>query len=154
MLLLEDAPIGEWTWTWFHADDDELDSGSFTVEAAAESLLGQQIEDINTAIDDLVSDISGVSDEVADVKSDISSAIAAANAAVDAANAATEAVNAVSSSVSDAASAAADAADAAAEAKSAANGLTTLVYGAIGASLVAALAAIVSLMQISKRIAG
>jgi len=36
----------------------------------------------------------------------------------------------------------------------AANGLTTLVYGAIGASLVAALAAIVSLMQISRRIAG
>jgi hypothetical protein len=40
------------------------------------------------------------------------------------------------------------------EARNAANGLTTLVYGAIGASLVAALAAIVSLMQISRRIAG
>ena len=37
---------------------------------------------------------------------------------------------------------------------SSASGLTTLVYGAIGASLIAALAAIVSLMQISKRIAG
>ena len=34
------------------------------------------------------------------------------------------------------------------------SGLTTLVYGAIGASLIAALAAIVSLMQISRRIAG
>ena len=32
------------------------------------------------------------------------------------------------------------------------DGLTTLVYGAIGASLIAALAAIVSLMQISRRI--
>jgi len=31
-------------------------------------------------------------------------------------------------------------------------GLTTLVYGAIGASLIAALAAIVSLMQMSKRL--
>ena len=31
-------------------------------------------------------------------------------------------------------------------------GLTTLVYGSIGASLIAALAAIVSLMQISRRI--
>ncbi len=31
------------------------------------------------------------------------------------------------------------------------DGLTTLVYGAIGASLIAALAAIVSLMQISQR---
>ncbi|GAH44983.1 unnamed protein product, partial [marine sediment metagenome] len=34
------------------------------------------------------------------------------------------------------------------------SGLTGLVYGAIGASLIAALAAIVSLMQISRRIAG
>lgn len=33
-------------------------------------------------------------------------------------------------------------------------GLYTLVYGAIGASLVAALASIVSLMQISRRLAG
>jgi hypothetical protein len=33
-------------------------------------------------------------------------------------------------------------------------GLTTLVYGAIGASLIAALAAIVALMQVSRRIAG
>ena len=32
------------------------------------------------------------------------------------------------------------------------DGLTTLVYGAIGASLIAALAAIVSLMQISRHI--
>ncbi len=32
--------------------------------------------------------------------------------------------------------------------------LTMLVYGAIGASLIAALAAIVSLMQISRRVAG
>jgi len=34
------------------------------------------------------------------------------------------------------------------------SGLSTLVYGAIAASLIAALAAIVSLMQISRRIAG
>ena len=34
------------------------------------------------------------------------------------------------------------------------SGLTTLVYGAMGASLIAALAAIVSLMQISRRFAG
>ena len=46
------------------------------------------------------------------------------------------------------------AASAAEDASSAASGLTTLVYGAIGASLIAALAAIVSLMQISRRIAG
>ena len=32
------------------------------------------------------------------------------------------------------------------------DGLTTLIYGAIGASLISALAAIVSLMQISRRI--
>ncbi len=50
--------------------------------------------------------------------------------------------------------AATDAKTATEGAKTAATGLTTLVYGAIGASLIAALAAIVSLMQISRRIAG
>jgi len=156
MELASDAPLGDWTWTWYDgtADHDEIESGVFTVEAAAESVIAEQVEGLNNAIDDLTSDISSVTDAVASVQSDINSAIQAANAAVDAANAATEAVNAVAATAGDAATAAQNAAEAAADAKDAASGLTTLVYGAIGASLVAALAAIVSLMQISRRIAG
>jgi hypothetical protein len=154
MVFLEDAPLGTYGWTWYDSDDEELDSGTFSVAAAAESVLGEQIEDLNTAVTDLQSDITTVSTEVAAVRTQITNAINAANAAVQAANAATQAVNAVAQTASAASTAATNAANAATEAKNAANGLTTLVYGAIGASLVAALAAIVSLMQISRRIAG
>jgi len=154
MILLDDAPLGVWEWTWYDADDDELDSGVFNVEAAAADVLSEQVEDLNEAMADLSGEISTVSDAVADVKSDVNSAIAAANAAVEAANAAVDAVNSVAGTASQAAQAAQNAADAAESAQNAASGLTTLVYGAIGASLVAALAAIVSLMQISRRIAG
>jgi len=154
MVLLEDAPLGTYTWKWYDVDDDVLSSGTFMVAAATESVLGKQIEDLNTAVTDLTSDISTVSTEVAAVRTQITNAINAANAAVTAANAATQAVNAVAQTASAASTAATNAAAAATEAKNAANGLTTLVYGAIGASLVAALAAIVSLMQISRRIAG
>jgi len=154
MILLDDAPLGTWTYKWREDDGDTILAGTFNVEAAAADILGEQIEDLNSAIDDLTSDISSVTDAVAGVQSNVNSAIQAANAAVDAANAAVEAVNAVAAQAGDAATAAQNAAEAATDAKNAASGLTTLVYGAIGASLVAALAAIVSLMQISRRIAG
>jgi hypothetical protein len=154
MVLLDDAPLGTWTYEWLEEDDDVIEEGTFNVEAAAEEVIGQQIEDLNTAIDDLTGDISSVTDAVADVQSNVNSAIAAANAAVEAANAAVDAVNSVAGTASEAAEAAQNAATAAENAQEAASGLTTLVYGAIGASLVAALAAIVSLMQISRRIAG
>jgi hypothetical protein len=154
MTLLEDTPLGTYSWKWYDEDGELLDSGTFAVAAAAEDVLGQQIEDLNNAVTDLTSDITTVSTEVAAVRTQITNAINAANAAVQAANAATQAVNAVAQTANAASTAATNAANAATEAKNAANGLTTLVYGAIGASLVAALAAIVSLMQISRRIAG
>jgi hypothetical protein len=154
MILLDDAPLGTWEWMWYDSDDDEVDSGVFNVEAAAADVLSEQVEDLNEAMADLTEDIATVSDAVAGVQSDVNSAIAAANAAVEAANSAVDAVNSVAGTASQAAEAAQNAADAAESAQNAASGLTTLVYGAIGASLVAALAAIVSLMQISRRIAG
>jgi len=154
MLLLDDAPLGTWSYKWREDNGDVIEEGTFNVEASAADIIGEQIEDLNSAIDDLTSDISAVTDAVAGVQSNVNSAIAAANAAVEAANAAVQAVNAVAATAGDAATAAQNAADAATDAKNAASGLTTLVYGAIGASLVAALAAIVSLMQISRRIAG
>ena len=154
MVLLEDAPLGTYTWIYYDEYDDILDSGTLAVAAAATDVLGQQIEDLNQAVTDLQTDVTTVSTEMAGVRTQITNAINAANAAVQAANAATQAVNAVATTASAASTAATNAANAATEAKNAANGLTTLVYGAIGASLVAALAAIVSLMQISRRIAG
>jgi len=77
----------------------------------------------------------------------------AATAAKTSADAATAAATSAGTKA-DAAKTAADGAKAAADnAAAAANGLTTLVYAAIGASLIAALAAIVALMQISRKIA-
>jgi hypothetical protein len=154
MTFLDDAPLGTWEWAWYDADDDELDDGTFTVEAAEADVIGQQVEDLNNQITDLASQLTDVSAEFDDVKSDIADVAAIAEQAVTAAQQAAEAVETVAQTANTAGQAAADAATAAEAARDAANGLTTLVYGAIGAALVAALAAIVSLMQISRRIAG
>jgi hypothetical protein len=157
MTLLEDAPLGTWEWTWYASDDDdndELDAGTFTVEEAAADVIGEQVADLNNQITDLASQLDGVTEDFNDVKSDIADVAAIAEQAVTAAQQAAEAVETVAQTANTASQAASDAAEAANAARDAANGLTTLVYGAIGAALVAALAAIVSLMQISRRIAG
>lgn len=96
-------------------------------------------------------DAAKASADSASTKAD--AAITAANEAKTAASAAKTAADAAGSKA-DAAKAAADAAKTAGDAaKDASSNLTTLVYGAIGASLVAAIAAIVALMQISRKIA-
>jgi len=154
MVLLDDAPLGTWTYKWRDKTGEVIAEGVFRVEASEADIIGARIDDLNQAIDDLTSDITGVSDSVAGLQTNMNTAIQASNAAVDAANRAIEAVNAVAGVAGDAAKAADKAAEAALKAQESASGLTILVYGAIGASLVAALAAIVSLMQISKRIAG
>jgi len=154
MMLLDDAPLGTWTYKWRDKTGEVIAEGTFKVEASEADVFGARIDDLNSAIDDLTNDISAVTDAVAGVQSNVNNAVQAANAAVDAANKAIEAVNAVAGTASEAATAANKAAAAAEKAQDSASSLTTLVYGAIGASLVAALAAIVSLMQISKRIAG
>jgi len=154
MVLLDDAPLGTWTYRWRDSDGDVIAEGVFNVETSEADIFGKQINDLNEAIEDLTDDITGVSDSVAGLQTNMNTAILASQAAVDAANKAIEAVNAVAGTAGDAATAANKAAAAADKAQKSASDLSTLVYGAIGASLVAALAAIVSLMQISKRIAG
>ncbi|GAH38233.1 unnamed protein product, partial [marine sediment metagenome] len=94
MLLLDDAPLGAWSYKWRESDGDTILSGTFNVESSEADILVGQIGDLNQAIEDLTDDMTGVSDSVAGLKTDINSAIQAANAAVDASNAAIEAVNA------------------------------------------------------------
>jgi hypothetical protein len=81
------------------------------------------------------------------------SAKTSADGAKTAADSAAAAATAAGTKADAATTAANNAKTAADSAAAAANGLTTLVYAAIGASLVAALAAIVALMQISRKIA-
>jgi len=154
MVLISDAPLGTWTWEMYDVDDDLLEEGTFVVQEAAADVIGEQVADLNNQITDLASQLTDVTAEFDDVKSDIADVAAIAEQAVTAAQQAAEAVETVAQTANTASQAASDAAEAANAARDAANGLTTLVYGAIGAALVAALAAIVSLMQISRRIAG
>jgi hypothetical protein len=147
--------------------DQRLSAVEGSLADLADDISGVTSE-LEDDIGDLASDIADVASEVDDLRDDIVSDLADDIAgAIDAADAAAEAVADLESTVSDiasvatdaktaadsAAAAADDAATAAEDAKTAATGLTTLVYGAIGASLIAALAAIVSLMQISRKIA-
>jgi len=131
--------------------------------------LAGDIDALSTEIGNVATDVDGLKDEiVGDLADDIAAATAAGNAASDAVEDLEDSLSDLEDSMGDiadasnsaldaaqaAADAAADAATAAEGAGDAAKGLTSLVYGAIGASLIAALAAIVSLMQISKKIAG
>jgi hypothetical protein len=154
MVLLADAPLGTYTWEFFDGADDSLDTGTFTVEEAAADVVGDQVADLSNQVTELAGQLDNVQTEFDEVKGDISDVSAIAQQAVDAANQASEAVQTVAETANQANTAAENAQTAAEQARDAANSLTTLVYGAIGAALVAALAAIVSLMQISRRIAG
>ncbi|GAH50927.1 unnamed protein product [marine sediment metagenome] len=98
-----------------------------------------------------VADVGDIAEDALDAANDAKSAADASKTAADAGLAAANAAQATSQAAADAAQ---DAADAAEANQRQTGGLTTLVYGAIAASLIAALAAIVSLMQISRRIAG
>jgi len=137
--------------------------------AGVQSDIADDIDALSSEVGDVASEVDTLRDDiVGDLADDIAGATAAANAAGDAVDDLEGSLSDLEDSVGDiadvadtaaaaadaAADAASDAATAAGEASDAASGLTTLVYGAIGASLIAALAAIVSLMQISRRIAG
>jgi hypothetical protein len=168
MILITDAPLGTWTWKWYDEEDEVLKSGNFVVVEAPEAVLATQMQKLTDDSSQLSEDFMGVQTDLAGVKTDLAGVktdVAAAKAAADAAKSAADAAKTAATDVAatanaaktaaDSAKSAADAAKTSAdEARTAATGLTTLVYGAIGASLVAALAAIVSLMQISRRIAG
>jgi uncharacterized protein YoxC len=169
------SPLGTWTWTFYKDGDTELASDQFTLGKSVSSVLQGQMESLTDdfatlegTVGTLSDNVDAISGQVGTLSQQVSAAVDAANQAVNAANAASNAVQDLTDTVSDIAQTAnsaktaadsakssADAAKTAAEdAKTASGGLTTLVYGAIGASLIAALAAIVSLMQISRRIAG
>jgi hypothetical protein len=155
MILLDDAPLGTWSYEWYEDGGETLiASGTFEVAESTEALITGKIDDLNNQITDLQDTVSDVTSEFDDIRSDIAEVATIAEQAVSAANAVADAVQTVAQTANQANTAAENAAEAANAAKDAANSLTTLVYGAIGAALVAALAAIVSLMQISRRIAG
>jgi hypothetical protein len=163
--LTNDAPIGTWTWEWWDEvpdDDDELMmTGSFTVSIAPEAALEERLTGVETAISGLSSSVSDLGTKADAAAADSAAAKAAAESAKSSAESAAEAIGDIADtadnakSAADAAKSAADAAKTSAdEAKTAASGLSSLVYVAIGASVIAALAAIFAVMQIGRKIAG
>ena len=132
----------------------DLVSGAVSSASAAAANAAAAAADAKTAADSAaaaVGDVGDTANDALDAANDAKTSADAAKAAADSGLAAANDAKATAQSAADAAN---DAKDAAEGAQQAASGLTTLVYGAIGASLIAALAAIVSLMQISRRIAG
>jgi hypothetical protein len=162
MTLASDAPVGTWTWKWIDSSTDAktILSGTLTVVASAGSNTDAKITALGAQITSVASSVSSLATTVGNIATTANAASQAATASSQAATAASQAATAASQaataagSKADAATAAANSAKTSADsAAAAANGLTTLVYAAIGASLVAALAAIVALMQISRKIA-
>lgn len=162
MVLQDDAPTGTWTYNWYDSSSSHalIASGTFTVAASATSATNAQITALAAQVTAVANSVSTLSTTVGNVATAANAASTAASAASTAASAAQTGAAAATTAATtagtkaDAATAAATAAETAANnAASSANNLTTLVYGAIGASLVAALAAIVALMQISRKIA-
>ena len=115
-------------------------------------------EDIATAVSGMEDDISGLSDDLDDAVTGMQDDIDDMGTKMDSIETMVDDISGTSTAAQDAANDAKNAADQSLEAaektQQQTSGLTGLVYGAIGASLIAALAAIVSLMQISRRIAG
>jgi hypothetical protein len=160
MELASDAPLGTWTWKWADIDGKEVASGSFTVAASSASQTDAKIDALTEDVMAITTSLSGITSAVQNAQSSATAASAAATSAGTKADAATAAATAASTAATaagtkaDAATAAANAAKASSDAaKAAADSLTTMVYVAIAASVVAALAAIYAVMQITKKIA-
>ena len=154
MVINQDHPIGTWSWKWIdNIEDETVATGTFAVTEIAAGSVDEKIAALTTQIAAVTTNVNNLQTTVASVATTATAASNAATAASTAASAAATAATAASVAAT-AAGTKADAAKTAAEsAAAAANGLTTLVYAAIGASLIAALAAIVALMQISRKIA-
>jgi len=147
----------------FASIDESIESLSEDVSGLQEDISGvkedisglkEDVSGVKEDISGLKEDISGVKEDISELAGDVAAAAKAAEEAGKAVSELADVVSEVADTASSAKSAAEEAKAAAEEAKTAASGLTPLIYGAIGVSLIAALAAIVSLIQLSRRIAG
>ena len=153
--LPTDAPMGTWDWTVLDEDGDEVESGSFTVTAAPEVILEGQIAELSEEIAGLSGDLGvlsedfeGVKTDISGLKTDIDGVTAGIGDAVD------EAMEGVDTKIGGLEDKIGGIEEKVGETDTKVGGLSGLVYAAIGAAIVAALAAIASLLQISRRIAG
>ena len=74
MILGDDAPLGNWTWTWYDSDDVALSSGIFTVEEPAppddngdgtgDGVTDEVIDELQQSVEDLEDEITQLSDDL------------------------------------------------------------------------------------------
>jgi hypothetical protein len=148
-----DVADEEWASTTYTVLDKNAVNTNKTLNDILAALQGLNIPALTTKIDDAAAKANAAATAATAAGTKADAATAAANAAKASADAATAAAG-TASTKSDAATTAANAAKASADAAAAASqGLTTLVYVAIAAAVVAALAAIYAVMQITKKIA-
>jgi len=80
MVLGDDAPLGNWTWTWYESDDVALSSGTFTVEDPTPDDNGGDDDDTgdgvtDEVIDELQQDLQDLEEEIAQLSSDLEEAL-------------------------------------------------------------------------------
>jgi len=166
-VLPSDATLG--TWFWNATIGGKTVNGTFTVvekpTTAALSVevsklkedvasLSEKVEDLKTTVSAQGVDIDKLSKAVSDLTTAVSSLTSDVSALSDALSTLRGDVQNVASAVSEAQSAAEGASEAASAAQSAAAGISTAVYGAVILSLIAAVAAIMSIIILQRKIAG
>jgi len=160
MILPSDSELG--TWIWNATKSGITVNGTFTVVEKPTAItiseevsklkedvadLASLVEDLSSAVATQASDIDKISGAVSDLKdavSDLSEALSSLK----------EDVSNLSTSVSNAQSAAEAASEAAESAQGATSAIQTAVYGAVILSLIAAVAAIMSIVILQRKIAG
>ncbi|GAH23897.1 unnamed protein product, partial [marine sediment metagenome] len=125
----------------------DMDEAVSSMAAEIATAVSSMEDDFDDAVTGMQDDISDLSDDIDDMGTKMDSIETMVDDISETSGDAQQAAN-------DAKTSADQATEAALQNQRQTSGLTGLVYGAIGASLIAALAAIVSLMQISRRIAG
>jgi len=168
-VLPSEAPIGTWNFTAYDSAGKILDTNLFTVSKAAlpgvedltdrvsaleESMaaLSQKLEALSDKVDTLSTAVAGInlqalSTAIESVRSDVESL------KTDISDISTT-VSGVQSAVQNAVDAAGEAKSAAESASSAVSNISTAVYGAIILSLIAAVAAIMAVVTLQRKIAG
>ena len=74
MILYSDAPLGNWTYTWYNGDDEELASGSFTVKETTTQEEEEEPEDggaTDAQYGELVAEIKELRQEMAQLQEDV-----------------------------------------------------------------------------------
>jgi len=158
--LPADAKLG--TWFWNTTISDVTVNGTFTVvEKPTISTLREDVSRLKKDLADLAGIVSDLSDIVEDQASDISKLSDSVKNLKDAIGDLSSSLDKVegdianlSTAVSEAQSSAKEASEAASSAQSTAAGISTAVYLAVILSLIAAVAAIMSIIFLQRKIAG